>query len=531
MNRIFPALLVTLGILAFILPSTASVPTMISYQGKLTDAAGNPLNGTYNLSFAIYNDATAGSLLWTETQNGVQVSQGLFNVLLGSVNPLPDSAFTGLTWLQTSVEGNILTPRVRIVSAGYALRSKKAEEVTPPLILSGAIDSPNSLISATNSGTGAAGSFRSDGGYGLVVTTTAKSGACAYFGVDNATSSATSLQAANVALGKAGDFSIYNSSNSSPAIYAYTNGLGPALRAQATGSGFAGELLGSAYVTGNLGVGTSNPTSRLDIAGTAQMTGFKLTTGATNGYVLKCDGMGNGTWQADGLNLPFSTIFSSSSTLFWLRNSGTGGVIYANSQGAGDAIYALSSGTGSAGSFSINSASNSNALFASTNGSGHAVSAINTGTGNAGNFQINNTSSSSNALYVTTNGSGDAIYAFSASGRAGYFNGDVYVAGDLTFPTGKPSVPIAYGIVNSDGTLQAGTSGVSSTWDSANQEYRITIPGGYSTLTHVAVANVVGLTGPRFAMVSSVSSKLVVTIFNLSGVKSQGIFNFVVYKP
>lgn len=125
MSRTSPALIIVSMILLTTLPLFCSVPTMISYQGKLTDAAGNPLNGTYDLSFAIYNDATAGSLLWTEAQNDVPVSQGLFNVLLGSVNPLPDSAFTGMTWLQTSVDGNPLTPRVRIVSAGYALRSKK----------------------------------------------------------------------------------------------------------------------------------------------------------------------------------------------------------------------------------------------------------------------------------------------------------------------------------------------------------------------------------------------------------------------
>jgi len=48
--------------------------------------------------------------------------------------------------------------------------------------------------------------------------------------------------------------------------------------------------------SGNVGIGTTNPTSTLDVAGTAQMTGFKLTTGAATGYVLSSDSTGVGTW-------------------------------------------------------------------------------------------------------------------------------------------------------------------------------------------------------------------------------------------
>jgi len=49
---------------------------------------------------------------------------------------------------------------------------------------------------------------------------------------------------------------------------------------------------------GNVGIGVSMPAQMLDVAGTAQMTGFKMPTGAVNGYVLTADAVGAGSWQA-----------------------------------------------------------------------------------------------------------------------------------------------------------------------------------------------------------------------------------------
>ncbi len=50
--------------------------------------------------------------------------------------------------------------------------------------------------------------------------------------------------------------------------------------------------------SGGVGIGTASPAQQLDVAGTAQMTGFKLPTGASNGYLLTSDASGVGTWQA-----------------------------------------------------------------------------------------------------------------------------------------------------------------------------------------------------------------------------------------
>ncbi|MDO8592074.1 MAG: hypothetical protein Q7R60_04130, partial [bacterium] len=49
-----------------------------------------------------------------------------------------------------------------------------------------------------------------------------------------------------------------------------------------------------------VGIGTTNPVAKLEVAGTAKMTGFQLGTSATAGQVLTTDASGVGTWQTLG---------------------------------------------------------------------------------------------------------------------------------------------------------------------------------------------------------------------------------------
>ena len=92
---------------------------LVSYQGTLMSRNSQPLTGTFDMVFSIYSEPTGGNPIWVEERmgvNAVPVQNGLFNLMLGSLVPLPESLasydelFLGIT-IGTDSE---LTPRTLI---------------------------------------------------------------------------------------------------------------------------------------------------------------------------------------------------------------------------------------------------------------------------------------------------------------------------------------------------------------------------------------------------------------------------------
>lgn len=198
--------LVVMGTVMFFLCSisSADVPGMINYQGKLTTPKGGLVNDTVQMTFSVYPDTLGSPAEWTETQMEIVVKDGMFSVLLGGVNPIHAALFDGsVKFLGVQVESDPeMRPLKAMVTTGYAFRSQEADSAeyaraAPPM--------PDD---------------------------------------DWATS---------------GD-DIYR-------------------------------------LNGNVGIGLTDPEEKLHVAGTSQMTGFKMPTSASSGYVLTSDADGVGTWQ------------------------------------------------------------------------------------------------------------------------------------------------------------------------------------------------------------------------------------------
>lgn len=123
-----------------------TTPGTISYQGMLNDAAGQPINGNTGITFRLYNTpiGPTTSALWIEEHTGpnaVPVSNGLFNVLLGSLNPVPASVWSNANvYLGVQIGNDAeMSPR-EIVSPVGAAMSVVGEQ---PYFVSGSFATPS----------------------------------------------------------------------------------------------------------------------------------------------------------------------------------------------------------------------------------------------------------------------------------------------------------------------------------------------------------------------------------------------------
>lgn len=109
----------------------ADVPTLINYQGILTDAGGAPITAPVNVSFSIFQDPAGGTAGWTESQSVTPDADGRFTVLLGAVNPIPTTMFDWHErYLEVQVSGDTPFPRIRFISVAYAYHAKRSDSAS-----------------------------------------------------------------------------------------------------------------------------------------------------------------------------------------------------------------------------------------------------------------------------------------------------------------------------------------------------------------------------------------------------------------
>lgn len=179
----------------------ADPPALVNYQGVLRDAADKPKAGTFDMVFRFYDAPSAGNEILVDAHTGgggnaVTVSGGLFNVPLGG-GTISDGSGAGTytslsdvfrdfgaTYLAITVGGEVLSPRIRIQSAAYALNasnlqgksassfvdvSSTGQTKAGHLNVNGGIDtSVASGIALTANGTQTGGAFGANGAFAYV---------------------------------------------------------------------------------------------------------------------------------------------------------------------------------------------------------------------------------------------------------------------------------------------------------------------------------------------------------------------------
>jgi hypothetical protein len=114
------------GVRAF---AQTGVPEVISFQGRLADANGDPVAGPVDVTCSLHAAVDATTAVWTETHAGVTPVHGLFTVMLGSVTPFASAAvdFGQELWLGIKFgDDDEMTPRFKLACAPYAMRAVSA---------------------------------------------------------------------------------------------------------------------------------------------------------------------------------------------------------------------------------------------------------------------------------------------------------------------------------------------------------------------------------------------------------------------
>lgn len=140
------------GVFGYNTVSAAAVPSIVGYQGRLSDSSGNLLGSssgtTYYFKFSIWDNATvgSGSRVWptsSPTSIALSVRQGVFNSQIGNTaNGFPhvldyDFASASDVYLQVEVSSDnstfqTLSPRQRISATPFARVASSVSGSTTP---------------------------------------------------------------------------------------------------------------------------------------------------------------------------------------------------------------------------------------------------------------------------------------------------------------------------------------------------------------------------------------------------------------
>ena len=467
----------------FFAVAAGAVPGLINYQGRLTDSGGADLASEYKLSFALYDAVAAGTALWSEEQT-VRVENGIYQVSLGAVSPLSGNIFASdqlylelAVWNTDTAAWEIMTPRQRITSVGFALQAENAETLdgytAAELDQSAHVndtDNPHQVTAAqigavtladltweNLSGIPVDLADGDDVGVGTITGVTAGTGLSGGGSsgdvalnidvpLELSGSTASTLTAIVKGSNNGNGYGVYGWSDSNFGIYGYSNnsagvsGINSSTGNEGRlGTGqAAGWFQGDVHViNGSVGIGTESPEAKLDVK----------------------NGSGSNAIYAESSGWTVQANSSTASGVSIAALSSGGDAVHAEAAGVGTALLCSTSKqaagwfqgdvhvmNGSVGigtespeaKLDVKNGSGSNAIYAES--SGWTVQA---NSSTASGVSIAALSSGGDAVHAEAAGVGTALLCSTSKQAAGWFQGDVHVMnGSVGIGTESPEASL-----------------------------------------------------------------------------------------
>lgn len=119
----FPKLLLVFLALLVLADAQLVQAQTFAVKGVLRDPLGRTVeDGSYKLTLRLYEQATGGTEVFSEVHGSVPVQHGVFSAELGSVETLASVSFLNTLWLGIQVENeNEMAPRIKLTPTPYSL--------------------------------------------------------------------------------------------------------------------------------------------------------------------------------------------------------------------------------------------------------------------------------------------------------------------------------------------------------------------------------------------------------------------------